>query len=397
MICDTVLDAVGKTPLVRLHRMLLSDSDKVLLVRLCTIVFFTTELLGNPQGSVAADTELAALGRARTNGEFCHAAQGDGLTIFDEYRGFFFDGPTAGPMRLSVAEKELLVQVEVIPGIEGTAIVNPNFALSEINLKEDVLNPVCAFFADPERGLGFRMYWVFTPFSFDGPPLQSLDGSLSVEHAYRYHGEIYNSVCKNLHPFIGDGFIMRDVRFLKKMPERLSYKNTYTHDTLIFAHKFFPQQRHRLLEKFVKLALIDRLLEVLPDTVNGEFAYTVRVRNENAFSEFRLSTGYQECGAVVAIAAIAEEGPATALNRHYTKTEYIDRLQWVIAHELMHLLVREQNGGSWEGNHLTDNERALMGHNFPHNRGLSYVLGAREEIERINFKTRASVAPEGLQ
>ena len=61
MICDTVLDAVGKTPLVRLHRMLLSDSDKVLLVRLCTIVFFTTELLGNPQGSVAADTELAAL------------------------------------------------------------------------------------------------------------------------------------------------------------------------------------------------------------------------------------------------------------------------------------------------------------------------------------------------
>ncbi|MBQ9432083.1 MAG: hypothetical protein IJU44_11095 [Kiritimatiellae bacterium] len=51
-------------------------------------------------------------------------------------------------------------------------------------------------------------------------------------------------------------------------------------------------------------------------------------------------------------------------------------------------------GGCWTGNHLSDNERALMGHNFPGNRGLSYVLGAREEIERINFKTRASVAPE---
>ena len=63
----------------------------------------------------------------------------------------------------------------------------------------------------------------------------------------------------------------------------------------------------------------------------------------------------------------------------------------------MHLLVREQNGGSWTGNHLTDNERALMGNNFPAGRGLSYVLGAQDEIERINFKTRASVKPEGGQ
>ncbi len=317
------------------------------------------------------------------------------MTVREEYRGFFFDCPTTGPTRLSFAEKELLVQVEVIPGIEGTPIVNPNFTLSEINLKEDILNPVYAFFADPERGLGFRMYWVFTPFSFDGPPLQSTDGTLSVEHAYRYHGEIYNRKLGST-PFLGDGFVMRDVRFKKKLPKEILYDNIYTHDTLFFAHKFFPSQRNSLLEKFVKLALIDRLLEIIPDT-NDRSVFATQVKNENAFSEFRSAVDYQKSGAVVAMVAIAEEGPTTKLYRHYTKEEYINRLRWVIAHELMHLLVREQNGGNWEGNHIKNNPEALMGYNFPYNHGLSHVQGAQAEIEKINFRTRASVAPEGGQ
>ncbi|MBQ9430280.1 MAG: hypothetical protein IJU44_01890 [Kiritimatiellae bacterium] len=397
MVCDTALVAVGHTTMVRLHRMLLPGPALASLVALCAVALSVAAVLGDPPAGTHPDTEPAMLGRLRTNGEFSHAAPGDGLTTLDEYRGFFFDGPNTGHTRLSFAAKELLVQVEVIPGIEGTSIVNPNFTLSEINLKEDILNPVCAFFADPERGLGFRMYWVFTPFSFDGPPLQSLDGLLSVEHAYRYHGEIYNSSCHNVLPFIGDGFVMRDVRFKGKMLEGISYDNIFTHNTLLFAHKFFPSQRHPSLEKFVKLALIDRLLEIVPNKIQNQIIYNTRVVNENAFSEFSSTVNYRESGAVVAMVSIAEEGPATSLNRHYTKAEFINRLQWAIAHELMHLLVREQNDENWAGNHLKNNSEALMGHNFPYNHGLSHVQGAQAEIEKINFRTRASVAPEGGQ
>ena len=396
MVCDTALVAVGHTTMVRLHRMLLPGPALASLVALCAVALSVAAVLGDPPAGTHPDTEPAMLGRLRTNGEFSHAAPGDGLTTLDEYRGFFFDGPNTGHTRLSFAAKELLVQVEVIPGIEGTAIVNTNFTLAEIDLKEDILNPVCAFFADPERGLGFRMYWVFTPFSFDGPPLQSSDGAHSVEHAYRYHGAIYNRKLSET-SFLGSGFVMRDVRFIKNRSIGSSYASIYTHDTLRFAHKFFPSQRHPLQEKFVKLALIDRLLEVLPDTVDGVSTNTVQVRNENAFSEFRSTVDYQKSGAVVAMAAIAEEGPTTLLNHHYTKAEFINRLQWAIAHELMHLLVREQNDDNWAGNHLKNNAEALMGHYFPHNHGLSHVRVAQAEIEKINFRTRASVAPEGGQ
>ena len=362
----------------------------------CVIFCGVRFSFGDQPGGLDDDGEPISLGSARTNAILHHASSGDGLTVREEYRGFFFDGPTAGPTRLSFAEKELLVQVEVIPGIEATPIVNPNFTLSEINLKEDILNPVCAFFADPERGLGFRMYWVFTPFSFDGPPLQSSDGTLSVEHAYRYHGEIYNKKLSAT-PFLGNGFVMRDIRFFGNMPEGVLFSDVYTHNTLLFAHKFFPFQRHPLLEKYVKLAIIDRFLEVLPDEINGVPTFTAQVKSENAFSEFSSMVDYRKSGAVVALAAIAEEGPTTSLDRHYTKAEFINRLQWAIAHELMHLLVREENDENWAGNHLRNNSEALMGHNFPHDHGLSHVRGAQTEIEKINFRTRASVAPEGGQ
>jgi hypothetical protein len=55
-----------------------------------------------------------------------HATDGDALTVWEEYRGFVFDGPadwggTVGHKRLSPARKNLLVQVEHMGGFTGAA------------------------------------------------------------------------------------------------------------------------------------------------------------------------------------------------------------------------------------------------------------------------------------
>ena len=109
MVCDTVLEAVGHTTMARLHRMLLPGPALASLVALCAVALSVAAVLGDPPAGTHPDTEPAMLGRLRTNGEFSHAAPGDGLTTLDEYRGFFFDGPNTGHTRLSFAAKELLV------------------------------------------------------------------------------------------------------------------------------------------------------------------------------------------------------------------------------------------------------------------------------------------------
>ena len=107
--------------------------------------------------------------------------------------------------------------------------------------------------------------------------------------------------------------------------------------------------------------------------------------HKTAFASFMSGTPFQKCGAVVAVVGIAEE-------RDYTASQFINRLAWAIAHELGHLVIREQHGGDWDSNHLNTLNTTLMGDVFG-TLGLSDIVGDLREIEKINLKTRASAQP----
>jgi len=122
----------------------------------------------DPQG----DGEPAALGVRRTDGTYSHADTGDGLSILDEYRGYLLDGGAgftgARHVRLSPALKELLVQVNELPGMAQQPSFNPA-ALSAYSFNA-VMQQVAQFYCHPTRGLGIDLYWVRKDFTAFGPP-----------------------------------------------------------------------------------------------------------------------------------------------------------------------------------------------------------------------------------
>jgi len=70
-------------------------------------------------------------------------------------------------------------------------------------------------------------------------------------------------------------------------------------------------------------------------------------------------------------------------------------LAWAIAHEIGHLIIREQTQGDWAAypNHLTPSNNALMSAEFFPPKGLSEAVGDPREIEKIDLPNRASVLP----
>jgi len=113
---------------------------------------------------------------------------------------------------------------------------------------------------------------------------------------------------------------------------------------------------------------------------------SANIVNDNAFASFAANTPFEKCGAVVAVAAMADEHP-------YTVEQFKNRLAWAIAHEIGHLIIRLQNGVGWKGGHRDITSNALMAHGFPRVSGLSHVTADEEEISKINLTNRASVKP----
>ena len=91
-----------------------------------------------------------------------HHAEGDSLTVAQEYRGFILDGGghdwngenahTGGHARLSPVYKELMAETDIMAGCPHM----PTLA----DLKDKVLNKVAKGFSDKSEGAGIRFYWV---------------------------------------------------------------------------------------------------------------------------------------------------------------------------------------------------------------------------------------------
>ena len=60
----------------------------------------------------------------------------------------------------------------------------------------------------------------------------------------------------------------------------------------------------------------------------------------------------------------------------------------------MNGMIRYPDNTDLSSGHLFGNERALMSHEFPSDKGLSFVICCSNEIQQVNFRNRASVAPQ---
>ena len=278
---------------------------------------------------------------------------------------------------INAYREKLYVHISELPGLANMPSFNAP-ALGTYNLA-NVMTQVVAFCADPERGIGLDVEWVRDDLVFDDPPLTDIDGVVIAPNTYRYNGPIRQY--QGATSINGSGFMFRDRRYLN-LPQKERFWAIYYEGPSSFAQERLLQETRRDdLPKYVRLNLIDRWVEFWegPDNPSAEIV------NENAFTSFMSNTPFQKCGAVVAVAAMAEEYP-------YTPSQFINRLAWVIAHELGHLIIREQTQGDWVAHHLNTLNTTLMGSVFG-TLGLSDIVGDLREIEKINLKTRASVQP----
>lgn len=103
-------------------------------------------------------------------------------------------------------------------------------------------------------------------------------------------------------------------------------------------------------------------------------------------------------GSRVSVNGVSEEAPYDGIldeqgnPRNYTATEFNNVLQWAIAHELLHLLIRVQTGPGWDDQyHLSIPGSVTRG---PVRRvdGISGVQFNGLECKAINLPCRASVA-----
>jgi hypothetical protein len=94
---------------------------------------------------------------------------GDSLSVFQEYRGFVFDGGGAdgdgtftsgqGHTRLSAAYKELLVEADVMDGVAQGNVPGVERRINYDDVRT-VLRKVSVGFADKWTGADIRVYWV---------------------------------------------------------------------------------------------------------------------------------------------------------------------------------------------------------------------------------------------
>jgi len=260
-----------------------------------------------------------------------------------------------------------------MPSFNGEALGTYNLA--------NVMTQVVAFCADPEVGIGLDIEWVRDDLVFEDPPLTDIDGVVIAPNTYRYNGDIRQK--DGVDTINGSGFIFRDRRYFNLLQKNSFWKIYYDHPSFFAEEILLQSTRRDDLPQYVRLNLIDRWVNVW-DPVNP----IPEIFHSNAFASFMSGTPFQKCGAVVAVVGLAEEFP-------YSADQFINRLAWVIAHELGHLVIREQTQGDWAayGHHLTPSNNALMSSAFPPPRGLSNVVGDQREIEKINLETRASVKP----
>lgn len=313
------------------------------------------------------------------------AAHGDGIQAFDEYRGYLLDGgrePFAGGhRRLKFARKELLVQVSEMPGI-ATEANGANAAAMTYTL-DDTMDAAASFYADLQKGAGIDMFYVRNEFNL-GPRVDYLDGSWR-DHAYAFVGPLVrDGVAPPSDEVFGGAYIVLDRRLHLENPERHRYfYGSANESAVLFRHRDF------YLEQFIHLVVPNRLGRM--EHVENGTRCVVNCQSGNSQARY-LGEGlfdwwYQ--GALSAANGISEEGPWIASPpRALSASEFQEILVYSVAHEIGHLVVREQNGNGWTGGHY-DQMGCLMGPH-PGLMGIEGVQWLDEEIRRMDLGARAS-------
>ena len=152
-----------------------SDGDKIAdkwereQVRNWNSQFATTETVGTAFFATTDDPELVDPdGTTNTDGGTnlpAHKAAGDGLTVFQEYRGYILDngaGRDKGHQRLSVAHKEFLVEVDmmVTEDLTATPPIPGVTNMPNIAGVKTWMNEIAAAMEDAVTGCGLHMYYV---------------------------------------------------------------------------------------------------------------------------------------------------------------------------------------------------------------------------------------------
>ena len=281
-------------------------------------------------------------------------------------------------LKVNAYREKLYVHISEMAGLTNMPSFNAS-ALAKYDIS-NVMTQVVAFCADPEVGIGLDIEWVRDDLVFNDQPLKDTNGNILAPNTYRHNGKVHLPGDTN-NTIIGSGFLMRDLRV--RSLDRDVFNRTYFTGHMLFAQKvLLPSTRRGDLPKHVRLCLIDRIVEIeeLDPSVADPSALIV---DSHAFASFGASTPFEECGAVVSVVGMAEE-------RNYTAPQFINRLAWVIAHEIGHLIIREQDGNGWIGNHR-DSVDTLMANIVASPKGLSDVNADLEEISKINLANKASV------
>ncbi|MCL1922237.1 MAG: hypothetical protein FWG50_14390, partial [Kiritimatiellaeota bacterium] len=331
------------------------------------------------------DFQPAALGNARTDDpNLTHGAAGDGLTAWQEYRGFAVGGGKDFiGMRhtgLSPLRKSLLVQVmaedDYTLGLGTGAAVNAP-AVQAFNVNA-VMQDVAQFYSDPTRGLGIDLYWTVTPFTMP-----------SIEHTYT-NGEFVLSLYKHTgtnYYTASDAFpngqmiadstawIYRDDRLRRE--DRDTFRQTFG-DVYVGPGLFIQKNRNDVEHRdFIKIALPSRIGTRERD---GQCRYMMDTRSNAANN--RTSQVLEARGAYVNAVNVSEE-MFLKTGTHISSNDFIDLIKFCIAHELFHLI-----GGSDR-----PNATGFISGPPPY-APFTNLQTSSDEIQEINLPARFSILPQ---
>ncbi|MCL2103908.1 MAG: hypothetical protein FWH21_02455, partial [Kiritimatiellaeota bacterium] len=353
-------------------------------------------------GDAHSDGESPKLLQQHLNGaNLSHGSGGDGLTVWQEYRGYWVDGGKdnnqlvggyfpGGHKRLCPFRKELLVQVavqDIAADVGDGGAVNPNFSsIWYRQIPQLVIQDAATFYLHPTHGLGIDIYWVFTPFS----NITTQASVMGRENGYRYTGDMFYR--KYPYPPVevglnGSAWISADRSYLDSgLVTTNEYLSVFPQPNGMFS-RMMETNREGELPGFVPLLLTSRYAHV--SRVNNTLPYTYKTRPElsNAFAVLDDGTPTTptqlQRGAVVNLVGTAEERPYMNDKglSHYNATEFRNVAGYSVSHEILHLI---------GGNH-TDNQNTIMGVNGNMLPGLNVTPA--DELLQINLKTKQGVTP----